>query len=283
MLEIQTDEIESLCECRSLPDYAVTLMARHEAHRDTFKEIVNTLHLQRTGRVLDVGVGDGFFSGLFLQRLGPSGCVDGLDISSDFLDLAGSTYADSARFRGVEGDACDMDLPSNSYDLVWCAHSFRSFPDPTAALREIVRVTRPGGYVAVLENDRLHQAVLPWPSELELAVFKAEQDARRSGPEPAERLEIARHLLRYFKDAGLTDVSKRTWTTDRWQTLSRSDRFYLLRLFGEHWQRIEPHLDEESRDRVEPYLADGHADSFVRQADLEVTFSDALVVGRKDF
>ena len=42
------------------------------------------------------------------------------------------------------------------------------------ALRHLVRVTKPGGVVAVLEADTLHHVILPWPIEVELAARAAE-------------------------------------------------------------------------------------------------------------
>jgi SAM-dependent methyltransferase len=62
----------------------------------------------------------------------------------------------------------------DTFDLVWCAQSLCSLPDPFESVRMLRRVVRPGGTLAVLENDTPHHVLLPWSVEGELAVQEAE-------------------------------------------------------------------------------------------------------------
>jgi ubiquinone/menaquinone biosynthesis C-methylase UbiE len=51
-------------------------------------------------------------------------------------------------------DAQDLDFPDDSFDAVISALSTCTFPDPVAALREMVRVCRPEGTIRLVEHGR---------------------------------------------------------------------------------------------------------------------------------
>ncbi len=67
-----------------------------------------------------------------------------------------------------------MPFAPASFDVVWCAQSLFSLPEPLAAVTRMAELAKPGGLVAVLEDDTLHQVLLPWPIDVELAVRTAE-------------------------------------------------------------------------------------------------------------
>src|SRR5262249_61167811 len=72
------------------------------------------------------------------------------------------------------------------FDLVFCAHSLGRLVDHLGALAEMVRVTRSGGWLAVLESDPVHRILLRWDPNLEVRVRRAQleglmQLARRHG------------------------------------------------------------------------------------------------------
>ena len=72
----------------------------------------------------------------------------------------------------ARADLRHLPIPDDSFDLVWCAQSLYSLPDPVDALRRMARAARPGGIVAVFENDEFHHVLLPWPVEVELALAR---------------------------------------------------------------------------------------------------------------
>lgn len=96
--------------------------------------------------VLDLAAGTGDFSRLVLQRL-PAARAVAVDITEEMLH--------QARARGLReavcGDAQKLPFADASFDCVFVGYGLRNFPILDAALREIQRVTRPGGLIVSLD------------------------------------------------------------------------------------------------------------------------------------
>jgi ubiquinone/menaquinone biosynthesis C-methylase UbiE len=160
-----------------LPGYARMLDAYHRSRAAELTAIIATLPLGPHSRVLDLACGDGCYSNWLAERAGQ---VIGVDLCAAYLDRAvwsGTAAVNGKPISFGRADAAQLPFIDGSFDLVWCAQSFFSLPDPLASLREMVRVTQPAGHIAILENDTLHQLLLAWPAELELAVRWAQFQA----------------------------------------------------------------------------------------------------------
>ena len=98
------------------------------------------------GRVLDVATGTGLVAAALLER---GFEVTGLDQSPDMLDLAQRRFA--GRVELVEGSADDLPFPDASFDHLTFTYLLRYVDDPASTMRELARVVRPGGTIAMLE------------------------------------------------------------------------------------------------------------------------------------
>jgi SAM-dependent methyltransferase len=97
--------------------------------------------------VLDVGCGTGIAALAALDRAGPSGQVTGIDINPGMLAVA---RPKSIAITWVEGPAEALPFADDTFDAVLCQFALMFLVDRTAALREMVRVARPGGRIALL-------------------------------------------------------------------------------------------------------------------------------------
>src|SRR6185437_13206347 len=107
---------------------------------------VEKARLPENALILDLACGTGDFSQLVTARI-PGARAIATDITEGMLHLA--------RERGVRqavcGDAGKLPFADHSFDCVFVGYGLRNFPDLRAALREIERVTRPGGRMVSLD------------------------------------------------------------------------------------------------------------------------------------
>jgi SAM-dependent methyltransferase len=107
-------------------------------------------------RVLEIGCGSGAYTALAARTVGPRGEVVALDVQQGMLDqltakLRRAENADIANVTTVLGDAEDLPLPDNAFDLVMMVTALPEIPDQARALGEIHRVLQPKGVLAVTE------------------------------------------------------------------------------------------------------------------------------------
>lgn len=103
-------------------------------------------------RVLDVACGTGVLACAAAGVVGPSGEVVGLDVGEDMLAVA---RRKPASVRWVAGRAESLPFPDASFDAVVSQFGFMFFDDRAGALREMMRVLRPGGRLAVAVCDAI--------------------------------------------------------------------------------------------------------------------------------
>jgi len=161
--------------------------------------------------VLDVGCGPGSIT-VDIARIVAPGAVIAIDCDEGVLAQARAL----AKAQGVTNvqfavmDAYAMDLPDDSVDLAHAHQLLQHLANPVAALREMARVTKPGGVVAARDGD--YSAFTWYPPNQLLDEWRRLYIAmaRRNGGEP----DAGRHLLAWAHAAGLTDViaTSSTWT-----------------------------------------------------------------------
>jgi len=106
--------------------------------------------LQRDSVVADIASGTGIFTRLLLEN---GGRVFGVEPNADMRQAGEEYLAEFPNFTSVSGTAEQTGLPDHSVDLVTAAQAAHWF-DREKALREFQRILRPGGYLALLWNDR---------------------------------------------------------------------------------------------------------------------------------
>ncbi|TQN38148.1 methyltransferase family protein [Blastococcus colisei] len=153
--------------------------------------------------VLDVGCGPGTITVDLAARVAP-GRVVGIDVSAEPLAEA----RDAAAAAGVDvsfevGDVYALAAADDSFDVVHAHQVLQHLSDPVAALREMARVCRPGGIVAVRDVDYAATTWFPADPGLDRWLALYERVARANGAEP----DAGRRLLSWAHAAGLRDTA----------------------------------------------------------------------------
>jgi SAM-dependent methyltransferase len=106
--------------------------------------------LTAASRIADVGCGTGLLAEVFLRR----GCeVYGVEPNAGMRQAAEGTLAGEARFHSVDGRAEATTLPDAGMDFVTAGQAFHWF-DPPRARTEFLRILKPGGWLALVWNER---------------------------------------------------------------------------------------------------------------------------------
>jgi ubiquinone/menaquinone biosynthesis C-methylase UbiE len=174
--------------------------------------------------LLDVGCGPGTITVDLAARVGP-GRVLGIDVSADPLAEA----REAAARAGVEasfevGDVYALAAADDSFDVVHAHQVLQHLTDPVAALREMARVCRPGGVIAVRDVDYGAFVTFPADPGLDRWLEVYYGVARRNDAEP----DAGRRLLSWAHAAGLRNV---TASTSSWCYSTPAERQW----WGDSW------------------------------------------------
>lgn len=108
------------------------------------REMVRTV--KQGDRILDIGCGTGIVTRHAAAITGESGSIVGLDMSPEMLEVARLISLPCPNIVSwVEADAAAMPFAERAFDTVLCQFGFMFMSDKPAALREMRRVTKPGG------------------------------------------------------------------------------------------------------------------------------------------
>lgn len=159
-------------------------------------------------RLLDVGAGPGTIT---VDLAGRVAQVTATEIGESELDLSRQAAQESGvtniDFR-VE-DVHALGIEDDAYDVVHAHQVLQHVADPVQALREMRRVARPGGLVAVRDSD--YAGFVWWPESAELTEWLRlyRLAARANGGEP----DAGRRLFSWAREAGFTDIraNSSTW------------------------------------------------------------------------
>jgi SAM-dependent methyltransferase len=153
--------------------------------------------------LLDVGCGPGTISIDLASLLAP-GRVTAIDVVPSVLETARATAVECgvSTIEFALGDVYALDFPDATFDVVHAHQVLQHLADPVAALREMRRVCRPGGIVAVRDGDYAGFTWYPQLPALDrwLALYRSV--ARTNKGEP----DAGRRLLAWANAAGLRDI-----------------------------------------------------------------------------
>jgi ubiquinone/menaquinone biosynthesis C-methylase UbiE len=172
--------------------------------------------------LLDVGCGPGTITIDLAARVAP-GRVLGLDPAPGVIEEARAA-ATGGTVSFEVGDVYALDLPDESFDVVHAHQVLQHLGDPVAALREMARVCRPGGLIAVRDVDYAAVTLFPQDDVLDRWLELYSAVARRNGAEP----DAGRQMLAWAHAAGLREV---TPSTSSWCFATPADREW----WGRSW------------------------------------------------
>lgn len=253
----QYDSLEKQSQVQELE----RLYRQASAFLDTERAIWPSLNIGSGQQVLDVGCGPGIVTHELAKAVQPAQ-VTGVDISQSLLETGRSICPNSDQLSGQkntvfkEGSVYDLPFPSKKFDVVYARLLFQHLDEPLVALKNILRVLKPGGLLCILDIDKDWSSLYPepnFPVQLDEAIAKGQAE---QGGDPW----VGRKLGHYLKSTGFADVSTNISMID-------SDRlglenFVNMLSFGKSLSPEQSELTsirEEIRPSIQAFLDSPHA------------------------
>jgi phosphatidylethanolamine/phosphatidyl-N-methylethanolamine N-methyltransferase len=149
-------------QCSISPTYMEKLYSFYSPFYDYFygwllgpgrRQAFNYLKHSPHQKILEIGVGPGSTLEFYPS---PSDFV-GIDISAPMIHRArerASRLNGGSRYAFHVMDACQLDFPDNSFDVVMAAYVITTVCDPYQVCREMLRVVKPGGQIIAINHSR---------------------------------------------------------------------------------------------------------------------------------
>lgn len=130
-------------------------------HRDFLDLMAVRWRLREAASLADIGCGQGHWSRLLYPYLRAPAQLTGVDREERWVAAAKVNFqrafpqATSDEVRFVQGEATSLPLPDNAFEVVTCQTLLMHLAHPLAALREMLRILRPGGLLICVEPNNL--------------------------------------------------------------------------------------------------------------------------------
>lgn len=220
-------------------DYAIVLERMNRFQEPEARAAIADLHLPAGSRGLDVGCGVGLYTLWLAEAVGPRGQVVGIDASAERVAAAQRLVGrvlDPGRVALQQGDGTALAAPDHTFDWIWCGDVLHHIDMPVVALKEFIRVLRPGGRIIIKESQVLHALFLPGHPDLERQLQRAEIQYTRREAGSHSFQERRQRTLETMRAAGLRDVQIRTYVVQRQAPLDTASREYIQHVvFERNW------------------------------------------------
>jgi len=225
------------------------------------RRTVAGLRFPAGAHVLDVGCGTGASALPAAQAVGPQGSVLGVDLAARLLERA-RRKATARGLTNVEFRLADMTAlgyPDDHFDAVVSVFSIFFVPDMEGLVRELWRMVRPGGKLAVTTwGPRIFEpAYSRW-----LAAIKQERPDLHSAFNPWDRITDVESVKRLLSDGGVTDVE--VTAEDGFQPLRSAEDWWIIALgSGLRWTIDQMGTEAAARVRTDNvrWLSENSTDS----------------------
>lgn len=249
------------------------------------RAILAELPLPAGSRGLDVGCGVGLYALWLADVIGADGQVVAIDRSPERIADAVQrmqTAPEADRILVRQGDGTAIDEPNQSFDWVWCADVLHHIDATVTALKEFIRVLRPGGTLLIKESQVLQALFLPGHLELERQLQRAEIEFQKAEAGERSFQERRQRTRESMFEAGLRDIAVRTTTVQRQAPLDDIARQYIQQsIFDRTWgPRLRPLLDAQDWDRRSAICEADSPDSILARLDYYCIYPFTLFIAR---
>lgn len=235
------------------------------------RRTIERLELPLGATVLDVGCGTGASALPAAEMVGPQGRVIGVDLAERLLEVARrkSREAQLANIQFETGDMERLGYPDDHFDAVVSVFSIFFIPDMARQIRELWRMVRPGGWLAITTWGP--RVLEPGSSAWWNAVKEVRPDLVNT-VSPWDRITEPQAVRDLLREAGIVDVD--VVAEDSYQTLRSPDDWWTIVLGGGFRWTVEQ-LGRDAAGRVRSANLEQMRRSNVKAVETNAIFATA--------
>ena len=186
-------------------------------HHQWRKKLVRLANVQAGMAVLDCATGTGDLAIEFKKAVGPAGSVIGTDFCDDMMLTApAKAQAQGLSIQYQTADVMNLPFEDNRFDRVSISFGIRNVQDPQKAIREMARVTKPGGQILILEFGQMKTPVIKdlynFYSEKVLpylgGLVTGQTDAYKYLQKSSARFPCREDFLKWMDETGVFSVTQ---------------------------------------------------------------------------
>jgi SAM-dependent methyltransferase len=233
-----------------------------------FAETLTAACVNEGESVLDVACGTGIAARAAAVIAGESGLVVGTDINAPMLHLAETISRETGdRITWDKASALDLRYEDGRFDRVICQQGVQFFPDPAAGLKEMARVARPGGGVAVtVWSDMADSPYLE-------GMYWMLHEFCGIDPEDMTWSSTSHQIEGWFEAAGLSQPEVRQ--VARTVSLPPPLDYIPAHMLATPWAQAFDSLPAKKKEAAVEYMA-GYVEQFVTETGADIPFRSHL-------
>lgn len=179
-------------------------------HNGWKKRLIELSGAKKDDKVLDCASGTGDLAILFKQVVGEKGEVIATDFCNDMLKYAQPKAEKlNLNIKSELADVMNLQFEDDAFDVSSISYGIRNVDDTPTALKEMARVIKPGGKIAILETGQppvylrpMYYMVTRWAMPLMGRILAKEKSAYQYLAETASKYPYGKEFIQIMKDTG---------------------------------------------------------------------------------
>jgi ubiquinone/menaquinone biosynthesis C-methylase UbiE len=260
-------------------DYSAKLRGFNAFAEPELRALIRSLELKPGMHILDAGCGTGEALSWLASEVQPSGSVVGIDIAAAHV-AAARTHA-SPTIQIHQADLFDVSMQPASFDLVWCVNTINHLANPVDGVRQLAKMLRRGGRLALGQSSLLPDMYFAWDARLERLTNEAVRSYYRDRYHLAEHdLAAVRAIVGILHRADLRNITSRTIVIERLAAMDAATESYLRdAIFRDTWgKHLRQYLSAEDYAELSRLCDPQHPQFALRRPDFHFLQSFTLAV-----
>lgn len=179
-------------------------------HNGWKKRLIELSGVKKDDKVLDCASGTGDLAILFKQVVGEKGEVIATDFCNDMLKYAQPKAEKlNLNIKSELADVMNLQFGDDAFDVSSISYGIRNVDDTPTALKEMARVIKPGGKIAILETGQppvylrpMYYMVTRWAMPVMGRILAKEKSAYQYLAETASKYPYGKEFIQIMKDTG---------------------------------------------------------------------------------